>query len=218
MKSACVHRTGPFSCARSTAQLVDHRLRHLVRPDLDLLRPGRQQIRQSGARAPAHGPWPILPPPPPPPSPSEWRSISATEPNVASGLATPLAGDVGRRAVHGLVQARAACARGWPMRAARSSPRPSPPRRRGCRRTCSRSAARRSPRAARSAAWRRCRPACARARRRGSRPATRSTVSRHRRDVSRMFALSTEVTRPRRDGEAAISKASRAILSISSTE
>ena len=52
----------------------------------------------------------------------------------------------------------------------------------------------------------------------GSRAATCSTVSRQSRDVSRMFALSTEVTRPRRDGEAAISKASRAIRSISSTE
>ena len=31
--------------------------------------------------------------------------------------------------------------------------------------------------------------------------ATRSTVSRHRREVSRMFALSTEVTRPRRAGD-----------------
>ncbi len=36
--------------------------------------------------------------------PRPWRSIIAAERNIASGLATPLPGDVGRGAVHGLEQ------------------------------------------------------------------------------------------------------------------
>ena len=48
--------------------------------------------------------------------------------------------------------------------------------------------------------------------------ATCSTVSRHRREVSRMFALSTEVTRPRLDGDAAIPNARRAMRSTSPAE
>jgi len=48
--------------------------------------------------------------------------------------------------------------------------------------------------------------------------ATPSTVSRQSRDVSRMFALSTETTAPRRDGDAASRNATSAMRSISSTE
>ena len=56
-------------------------------------------------------------------------------------------------------------------------------------------------------------------RRPGSRRATRSTVSRHRREVSRMLALSTETTcaAPRR-ARPAMPNASSAIRSISATE
>ena len=67
----------------------------------------------------------------------------------------------------------------------------------------------------RRAASRRCRPACGRARRPGSPPRPASTTSRQRREVSSTFALSTEVTRPRR--RPAASNATRAIRSISAT-
>ena len=50
----------------------------------------------------------------------------------------------------------------------------------------------------RRAASPRCRPACGRARPPAYSAATASTVSRHSREVSSTFALSTEVTRPRR--------------------
>ncbi len=49
-----------------------------------------------------------------------------------------LAGDVGRAAVAGLVQALVARRSGWPRAACRSSRSASPPRRTGCRRTCCR--------------------------------------------------------------------------------
>ena len=42
--------------------------------------------------------------------PSPWRSIIATERNIASGLAIPLPGDVGRGSVHRLEQPRRAVA------------------------------------------------------------------------------------------------------------
>ena len=58
-------------------------------PTCDLLRLPRGEIRSAETAAPAPGRWPILPPPPRSSIRSEWRSISATDPKVASGFATP---------------------------------------------------------------------------------------------------------------------------------
>ena len=104
-----------------------------------------------------------------------------------------LAGDVGRRAVDRLVEAR----RRRPARPTagrRSSRRGRPTRRSGCRRTCCRSGSRRT-RAGRagSRSWPRPRSG-ARASTSGYSAATSVTTRRHRREAASTFALSTEVT------------------------
>ena len=68
----------------------------------------RRRGRGCAARPRARGPRPILAAAASSCLPSPWRSIIAADRNIASGLALPGAGDVGRRAVDGLEQARAA--------------------------------------------------------------------------------------------------------------